>query len=328
MRIRGLRRAVTSCAATALLGGCGASQPPISAPGVTQQTAAFGAHAGHSRSWMLPGSKQGDLVYISSYETSEVYVYKLPTLALVGTLTGFIRPEAECSDAAGNVWITGSEQERIFEYAHGGTSPIATLSDPGETPVSCSVDPKNGNLAVMNECPYPRCNSGHGNVAIYRHGAGSGTAYFDPAIAFYYFDGYDDKGDLFIDGRSKAGDFEFAELPKSSGTFTNITLNVSISFPGSVQWDGRHMTTSPQSISSMSPVIYRLQISGSAGTVIGTTQLQPSNCAFAQAWIQGKSVAATCGKIVDIWKYPTGGNPTKTGTLSEIPLGITISVAP
>ena len=40
-----------------------------------------------------------------------------------------------------------------------------------------------------------------------------------------YFCGYDDKGDLFVDGRGSDGfQFRFAELPKGKETFVNILL--------------------------------------------------------------------------------------------------------
>ena len=39
---------------------------------------------------------------------------------------------------------------QMVEYAHGGTSSIATLGDPSEYPEGCAVDPATGNLAVAN----------------------------------------------------------------------------------------------------------------------------------------------------------------------------------
>ncbi len=293
------------------------------------QSPAIATHADRSKSWMHPNLRRGDLIYVSDYFTDDIYVYKVPSLALVGTLTGFVAPQGLCSDSSGNVWVTSTNTSRIIEYAHGGKTPIATLSDPGESPVNCSVNPKNGDVAVMNLCPYPDCNNGPGNAIIYPGGSGSGNTYYDPSITFYFYNGYDAAGNLFLDGRSTAGTFQFAELSEGSGAFTNITLNKSISFPGSVQWDGKHITTTPQS--AKSNLIYRLKITGSTGTVIGTARLKAA-CGLTQTWVHGDDVASSyagsSGSTVDLWAYPTGGNATGSGPGSNVPIGTTISVAP
>src|SRR6202042_651602 len=124
-----------------------------------------GASAGHAargKSWMKPGTSGGDLVYISSYANA-VYVYSYPAGPLVGTLTGFNNPIGLCSDAKGNVWVTNASGGNIVEYAHGGTSPIATLQDSGQTPEDCAVDPTTGNLAVADL---------YSNAAIYTNDQG------------------------------------------------------------------------------------------------------------------------------------------------------------
>ena len=64
-------------------------------------------------------------------------------------------PYGECVDKAGDVFVAdfggNTGTPAILEYAHGGTKPIATLSDPGYYPESCSIDPTTGNLAVTND---------------------------------------------------------------------------------------------------------------------------------------------------------------------------------
>ena len=90
---------------------------------------------------------------------------------------------------------------------------------------------------------------------------GSPTYYSDSEIPDPIFCGYDNQGNLFIDGGP------FAELPSGSGTFTNFKLNKHIYQGGQVQWDDKHITVTSVNANR----IYRLQISGSAGTIIGTT---------------------------------------------------------
>lgn len=324
----GARVVLSAGATAALLTGCSGSQTSTGAPGAMPQTSAAASRANPGGSWMLPSAKAKDLVYVSDYGSGSVDVYALPSLKSNGTLTGFNGPEGLCSDASGNVWIANTNVSQIVEYAHGGTTPIATLNDPGYYPAGCSIDPTTGDLAVTNLSS----NSSYGNVIVYTKGSGSGSTYFDHSIATYYFDGYDNRGNLYLDGLSESGTFKFAELHRRNHKFTNITINESISFPGSVQWDGKHMTTTPQPPSGSSILIYRLKISGSKATVINTTQLLPTTCEAVQTWIAGAIIAASCdlGKSssVNVWTYPQGGAPSRSAAGPTTPLGTTISLAP
>jgi len=187
--------------AFAMLAGCGALQLPIATSVAVQQTSAIATHAEHSKSWMLPSAKTGDLLYVSSSDGS-VYVYRYLNRQLVGALSGFIKPLGECVDRSGNVFITAyssvtETSSSIYEYAHGGSSPIATLSDPGHA-FGCSIDPSTGNLAVAN--PYDPANPynvAYGSVAIYQGASGSPAMYYpsDFGIAMC---GYDTKGNLYV----------------------------------------------------------------------------------------------------------------------------------
>ena len=107
-----------------------------------------------------------------SGQQGAVLVLSFPKGDLVGTLTGFSVPSGECVDESGDVFVADGGADTIREYAHGGTTPIATLNDPGE-PYGCSVDPTTGNLAVTN---------GSDSVAIYPSAQGTPTLYSDPSI--------------------------------------------------------------------------------------------------------------------------------------------------
>jgi hypothetical protein len=64
-----------------------------------------------------------------------------------------------------------------------------------------------------------------GNVALYITGQGAPVLYSDPKIYYYWFCGYDEKSNLFVDGISQSGTALLAELPKGSSTLTNIAPN-------------------------------------------------------------------------------------------------------
>jgi len=284
------------------------------------------AHPDNGRSWMAPGAETQDLLYISDEGTNDVYVYSWPQLKLVGTLTGFSYPQGECIDTKGDVFVVNIRaQSQIVEYSHGGTKPIATLSDNySNHPSGCAVDPTTENLAVTN---LEAGNKGDGTVIIYKKARGRPTGYTDPHnINYFYYCGYDEKGNLYVDGSFYIYPFDifgFAELPAGGAEFTNITLNQSIGEAGGVQWDGRYVVIGDASAS----VLYEFAISGSGGTEVGSTTLDGGFFVW-QFWIQGGKVIGPSEGTADvmIWNYPAGGAAVKTLTNVTDPVGAVISL--
>ncbi len=324
------------CTVIVTLAGCGGSQinpsgavQGIAQPGIAagwllspfaQRNGAITLHPDHSRSRMAPQAERDSLLYISDVGTNAVYAYSYPKGTLRGTLTGFDAPTGECVDNKGDVFIANYEASSILEYTHGGTSPIATLSDPGYNPADCTVDPTTGNLAVANDMT---TSSGQGNVAIYKDAKGKPKAYYtDPVISKMIFCGYDKAGNLFVDGVTSGEAFAFAELPKGGTSFRKISLNQHIESPGGVQWDGTHMAVED----AFTAVIYRFTISGMKGKEVGSTPLIGSDNAVA-FWIDGRKVIApnVNGQTVMFWNYPAGGPSTKTIAGFVEPIGATVS---
>lgn len=314
------------CAAAAVLAGCGGSQPFAQSPGARPQIPAIGTHSMHAdrrRSRMEGDAKSGDLLYVSDTETGDVYVFAYPKGTPKGTLTGLIDPAGECVDASGNVFVTNTGASNIVEYAHGGSTPIATLKDSGSFPVGCSVDPMTGNLAVTN---FSTSGSGQGNVVVYKHARGRPTGHFsDPDINNVLLCGYDGEGNLFVDGLTSASGFAFAELHRRGSKLAPVALDQSISSAGGVQWDGKEVAVGDQAAN----VIYRFSIRGNKGTKVGATPLTGASEVF-QFWIEDKRVIGpdAIAANVGIWDYPAGGSPTKTFGGVYVPLGATVSKAP
>ncbi|MGB8909422.1 MAG: hypothetical protein WCC84_11805, partial [Candidatus Cybelea sp.] len=266
-----------------------------------------------TKSWIDATASRGDLLYIAAtpiFPNGVVYVYTYPQRKLVGTLTGFAEPFGECTDSAGDVFIvafsntSSSLSSTIYEYAHGGTSPIATLSDPNVA-FSCAVDPMTGNLAAAGD-----------GVAVYQHAAGNPTIY-NSSDAFK-FCGYDNHGNLYLTARSDhyGNQAQLVRLSSGSNEFDQIQLGTKL-YAGirlwpSVQWDGKHMTVS--SNPNGNPIsIYRLRISGSSATVIGTTEVSSAKNNYSgQTWIRGDTIIGTGNtkrayESAFFWRYPTGG---------------------
>jgi DNA-binding beta-propeller fold protein YncE len=275
---------------------------------------------------MAPNAKKLDLLYVSDYETNDVYAYSYPQGKLSGVLAGilkkFVLPTGLCADNAGDVFIPDSSNSTVLEYPHGSTHLRKTLLDPGEMPYTCSVDPVTGDLAVVNL----ESVSGAGGVSIYAHGRGRPDELKYGFFYRFYFDGYDDKGNLFVDASYDVPSqpFGFAEVPKGGKSLEAIALNQSFHMPGGVGWDGKHVVVAD----AKSAVLYRFTITGSSGTKVGSTRLRGAR-SLAQFIIDsGEVVGANFnGASVGFWQYPAGGMPAKTiGGLGE-PFGVTLSKA-
>ncbi|HZY96578.1 MAG TPA: hypothetical protein VFE35_05710 [Candidatus Cybelea sp.] len=318
----------------AVLAGCTAAQAPFEPPmRATAPSAArpvkntFGPLvyvASSTGCALIRGSICRAMVSIYTYPTGEYqgkWVDDTGSAARSGTA-------GECADNVGNVYVTYSSgaSGKIFEFAHGGTSPIATLSDPTGDPSACSVDPMTGNLAVVNKT------SGSGTLLIYRGGSGTPAVYVAAHSAFSNV-GYDNAGNAFVDGT-----VGLAELPEGGSSFRKIALDRQIESFGSVQWDGQHMTVAD----FHAHIIYRFAIIGTNGREIGSTLLATGLAGerLTQTWIEGNAVVAanleprgclaTCPGSVNAWSYPNGGlafrNIGGVGDFAN-PNGVAISLA-
>lgn len=310
-----------SAAAMILLAGCGGlpqAQVGAQPPGIAPEGS-------------LAATGSTDLLYAAGQHFGYVFTY--PAGKLVGSFALRIHRQQGysnglCSDSSGNVFVTvfSASFVKIFEYAHGGTKPIAELRVPQPTPIGCASDPTSGDLAVTNSFP----TEGQESVAIYKGAQGKAKLYYSiPEIGVLAFCAYDNAGDLFVDGKKRTnGRFALAELPSGTGTFQMITVKgLDTRKPGNLQWIGNYLTVAVPTAHR----IYTLQISGTTGTIVGTTMLHRWDTrTTVQSWIDGNNVIAPSaqkdGKIA-FWNYPQGGDPFKTlrGFATGYIHGVTVS---
>lgn len=274
---------------------------------------------------MLPEAKSDDLLYVSNNSGHGVSVFSYPKGKPMGSLSGFSNPAGECVDQSGDVFVVDAGGAgTIYEYTHGGTAPVAELSAPFDNPESCAVDPKSGDLAV----------AAIGGVAVFPQAQGTPATYGDSSFQVMRYVGYDDVGNLYVDGNASTGGFVLAELPDNGSGLQGISVDATFRGSGAVQWDGQNMTV--ETLSSGNPrgraIIYQLQITGSNASVIGTTTLLSNKNRYngGQFWIQGAQVIGpdNSGNDVAFWKYPTGGKGAKTLRGFAEAWGVTVSVAP
>jgi hypothetical protein len=324
-------QATSICAAAAILAGCGAlsqvspsESPEQSGPPLTNARVAPARHHDERPSWIAADAKGMLLLYITDANNGTVSVFSYPKGELKGTLTGFKEPYGDCTNKAGAVWIVDDETATITQYAHGGTTPIATLSDSGEYPAGCSVDPSSGNLAVTN---YEGPGGGQGSVSIFKKAKGAPVVYTDSSISRAWFCSYDDSGNLFVDGdKNGTSGFQLAELPAGSGTFTNISIDQSITVAGGVQWDGKYVAVAEENEGP--DTVYQFSISGSTATEVTSSSLTGSKNVH-QFWIDParKRVIAPSASLgsAGYWKFPAGGDATKTLSGLDIPEAVVLS---
>jgi len=341
---RSLIRAAATAAIAAFLAGCGASQFTTlggaggSAHPAGLTIASSGAVRGGgvirpdgAKSWMLPSPASCayngklppcGLLYVSNYYDDDVLVFQRGKL--FGTLTGFNGPDGLCHDFAGNVWIVNNLGQDVVEYAHGGTTQIKALSDPGEYPLGCAVEPGGDAVAVTNIFTL---GSGQGSVAIYHKDAGPPDILTDPDIYYVYFCGFDNQRNLYIDGFDTSGDFTFAELPRHERKFKNIVLNGTIYWPGAIQWDGTYVVVGDQMYQDqVESAAY--QTTGAGGEIVGTTVFTGAQDIVGFD-IKDTSVIGPDANlnVVGLYRYPGGGKPTVRLHHFRHPYGVTVSAA-
>jgi DNA-binding beta-propeller fold protein YncE len=309
-------------ASVILIAGCAGSQSTIGGSATLPQ-ALIPTQGARLGSWMLPEAKNDDLLYVSDNSTGFVHVFSYPAGQKLGTLEVGGEPEGECVDKAGDVWITRFRTTSVIEYAHGGSTPLGSVSTYPYTPWGCSIDPTTGNLAVTNT---------EGSIGVYANARGNPRLYTAPPGDDYGFTfcTYDDSGSLF----ASAPYSSIAELPKGSSEMMNMQLDFSINAQ-SIQWDKRHkyLAVAGYKAKGDPTPIYHVGVSGTTGNLIGTTLLKGTKRdKVAQFWIEGPKILGTSSafwprehtlieKRVDSWPYPDGGTPTRVAHVAVSPSG-------
>lgn len=293
MRVFDCARHAVMCGAVAALAACtGVPQPQ------------FNVSPAAAASRMSPHAKSGDLLYVLGGQ-GEIHILSYPQGQLVATVQAAAQSLYLCSDTKGNVFVTAFKNSsgNVLEYAHGGTTPIASFYSQG-WPWSCAVDPVTGNLAVVN---LYATGSSFGDVVIFPNAQGSPTAYRDPSISYYTYGGYDTSGNLFIEGVGGSKGY-FAELPYQSSTFINITLDHSHYGSDVVGWDGSYIALAD----ALQHAVLRIQVAGSTGSVVEVVPIKDwhQGAMRESTFYDGRFIARP-GKHSDaaVWKYPRGGRP-------------------
>ena len=272
-----------------------------------------------------------DLIYATTIG-GRGFVFAYPS---GGIVSKFGVPKAKdvwglCADGNGNVFVTAERSARsslVYEYAHGGTAPVATLRDDGYVAGGCSSDPVSGDLAVTS---YSLSSSAKNNVALYSPGRSRPRRFFDAELsaAFCAFDG---AGNLFVDGE---GSVQLAELRKGGSSLETITLDRVLVRPGGLEWDGSDLAIEEGGFARKFSAIDRVRLTGSNGKVARAIHLHGLANRGATFAIDARAVVSAGGQQdteIGEWFYPSGGRVRKIFRARDIRgdslYGVSISLA-
>jgi len=138
---------------------------------------------------------------------------------------------------------------------------------------------------------------------------------------------YDGSGNLFFDGTlsvSSRSEQLFDELPKGGKQLEKVTLDVSLTTPGNLAWDGKYLAVGDNG----NLLIHRFAIRGRQGTQVGKLSLNGVQ-AVRQFWIQDRILIAPAFEsnwLFGLWQYPRGGSAVGVTQQNEAS-GATVSVA-
>lgn len=320
-RVNGFRAprcAIVAFTAATMLSACGRQAALNPAPS-QEQSAVLNSNR-----------RSGDLIYAGGHHYVEVYTFPSAAYRATFTVKGFVN--GMCSDSKGNVFVAAAAQGPpktgagyVFEYAHGGTVPIETLNLPNrEVPFACSSDPITSNLAVTaqnnhNFAPI---------IAIYAKAHGAPTVYTSRAIGADPQAAYDDDGDLFATSGGNIG----VELLHGKSALSKVTMAATLGGVAHIQWDGEHWALqsflpTSHSRERLFERIYRVRISGSNATIVGTSRVEgwPEKHP-GQSWIRSATILGTPLNEIDFWAYPSGGEPKKRIQPAHPAKAITVSI--
>jgi hypothetical protein len=324
------------------LAGCGGTMPKWNAAAADRTTTSLArrpvlVRPDRRKTWISPelAAAKTELLFVSDSGAGDVYIYKVPSLKVVATITGFFQPQGECSDGKGNVWVTDTGGQMVYKLSHHGQL-ISEISDTSN-PAACAWDPTTGNLAVMNIFDSA---SRSGGVLVYPKGTRAPTLYQNPDMYYYNFGGYDSSGNLYFDGRDADGNFILSELPKGAMSPHTVTLTGgTIYFPGMVQFSGKStLIVGDQSCgNAYASCLYSVKISKNGGTIGAQLNLQTDAggqvCDLVQGVVFGARLAGSdfnfCGSSSSatyLWPYPGGGKPSNhNASVVLAPIGAAIS---
>ncbi len=254
----------------------------------------------------------------ASTRNVDVTLYSYPQLSQLGRVSDS-SAAGMCADNDGNVYVAESGTSELTEYQAGTLTPMRTIDDTNYAPVSCAINPKNGDLAVTNSAGMVGGKSKPGSIALFEKATGSPKIYKNRSINSFAYCGYDQSGNLYVDGLASKGGFVLAELNGSK--LTSLGINWTIAQPGAVAWDSVNKALL---VNDTSGFLYRFYVYNDYAHYSNYTALNGALSLGSNVSFKGKFVAAATSSQVAVWAFPSGDGPKYYFNASNI-VGIAFS---
>lgn len=348
-----MKRTVSICStalAVAILAGCGempaqTSAPPALSPALQRFPATVARQSEHA----VPAVRGNALIHgkvliyaASGTNGGQIDIFHYPSGKLGGYIAG-VGAGGMCVDAKGDVYVV-TLGTTVYEYAHGGTSPLKEFSASG---VGCSVDAKN-DLAVTTFSP--------GGVEVFAKGDPSkGKTYSGGPCTYQWTMGYDENGNLIGVGEESTGAIVACALLAGSKSITALSgccqSPITIDSPGGTMWDGKYIALGDQEAAGKFETgIWPAALSGttlsSHREAVFTDTCYSDYADVLDPFIFGKKntpVNHRRGTImvgtdlwcndngstgVEFWHYPQGGNPYKVWSGDGASGAVAVTIEP
>ena len=307
---------VPAAGSAASLQSAGAQSSSVLRPGVPELHSSLPATAFVSNEI---NAKGGASIIVSDSSENVVDIFNTARRQ-TAQLTGFSQPQGLALDTAGNLYVADTGNGRIQVYAAGFKGTPTTINDPGESPASVAVN-SNGNLAVANILT---TSGGSGSVSFFNKGGTLLSTLSSANFAKVFFDAFDGKGNLYIDGTNASGAFVAGEVVGgvTGNAISILTTGNSVGFPGgiAISSKGKIALDDQQNVTIFT---YNAPVNGSLGMPIATTPLtgagDPISFAFTRTntniWVADAAAPVKPNKFLvssaDKYRYAKGGASRK-----------------
>ncbi|MGB6516959.1 MAG: hypothetical protein WBE79_00485 [Candidatus Cybelea sp.] len=318
---------LAAAAAAVCIAGCGSAFQ-------TGQQTTSSVRNSRLKTWISPDAKDAPvLFFLGDVKLGKIYIFSLPGMTLKGKITGLSGPLGMCSDRAGNIYVAESLQGRVDEFTRTGTQIATYAYSYGGSVSGCAVNPQNGYLAVLNNAA---------GVLIFSSPSSPPTILRVPDRPYLAFAGYNDKGELWVDGNYSQGFVLF----RCNAKCKPLNVYGAQEFrAGTVQWDNVRKTwvIFDQSCDHQNPgaCSYPVSEQGVLGKQTSYDNYKGARVcrvgqavigAYGQRFVVGGDAdhdfcGGPTGNAVYRWAYPAGGNPTNYAVLpnNAVPYGAAIS---
>lgn len=246
---------------------------------------------------------------------------------LKATITGFSEPQGLAADSSGDIYIADTANSRVQVYKNDYKTLKASLADASQYPAGVAVDTMTGVVGVTNIISTA---GGAGSVSFYAKGATKPcTTVSNASFARVYFDGFDAKGNLYIDGSNSSGSVVVGVITGgcAAKSITTLTTGNSILFPGGVNVSPKGDVVIDDQ-EGYFLYAYKPALKGSLGKPVTSTSLSgasdPVTFAFNKAATSAFTADAGLAEALG-YKYPAGGSPTLTITGFGQPIGVAVT---